>query len=78
MEGEEKMAYDDTKDKLIKEWKFEGLYFSVHQYKDGPRKLQIGPREVDSLTFSKAGRLSLAEFEKLCELKDEILKELKG
>lgn len=60
------MAFDESKDKMLQEWRSGGLVVSVRQYNDGARKLQIGPREVEKkdgeMTHRKAGRLSGEEW----------------
>lgn len=77
------MAYDPSKDKVIKEWKCEetGLKISINQYGDGEPKLQIGPRillkkDGTERAPAKAGRLSVEDvlwlYEKIDEIKDEL------
>jgi hypothetical protein len=70
-EGEGKMAYDEEKDKELAHWEKDGLHVSVQKYGDGKPKVQIGPREVKG-KFSKAGRLSIEEFEWITSLLKEI------
>lgn len=79
------MAFDESKDKTIAEWRHgvgDCLVVSVRQYSGGDRKLQIGPREavkVDgSITHRKAGRVSAEEWEWMERIAVEIGKALAG
>ncbi len=71
------MGYDDTKDKMLKEWEFSGLHVSVHSYDNGAPKLQIGPRTYKKtdgeVGFAKVGRLSCSETAWLQTLLPEIV-----
>ena len=76
------MAFDSSKDKILKEWKCEetGLVVSINQYGDGEAKLQIGPRifikKDGGESQRKAGRLTIEDlmwfYEIIDELKDEL------
>lgn len=64
------MAFDKTKDVVLAEMTVPNpgkpeLTFSLHQYNEGDKKLQIGPRMYkDSdgeLRYMKAGRISKEE-----------------
>jgi len=64
------MAFDKSKDKVIKEWELDNgddkkLMVSVMSYNDGEQKLQIGPRTYikrnGGTGFGKAGRLTMKE-----------------
>jgi hypothetical protein len=75
------MAYDESKDKMIKSWQHKGgLYLSIYQYNGGEPKIQIGPRAYKksdgSTGYGKAGRLSLEEFGWVLGLRDEIRAEI--
>jgi len=77
------MAYDESKDKVIKTWQHKnGLYLSIYQYNGGEPKIQIGPRaykKADGSTgYGKVGRLSLEEMGWLFGLKDEIREAVKS
>ncbi len=76
------MAFDESKDKTIAEWRQKDFVVSVRQYNGGERKLQIGPREVEkadgSLTHRKAGRLSAEEVAWAFEIYPEVEKALTG
>lgn len=64
---EKLMAFDESKDITVGEWKREDLMVSLRQYNGGAVKFQVGPREAEkadgSLTHRKAGRLTIDEVE---------------
>jgi len=72
------MAFDNSKDKVIKSWSFNGLEISVRSYDGGDRKVQIGPRTFErrdgSVGHRKAGRLTSDEFDFLASISAEIYK----
>ena len=77
------MAYDASKDKVLKKWKCEetGLIVSINQYGDGEPKVQIGPRILTKKDGSegapvKAGRLSMEDFLWLYDIIDTVKDEL--
>lgn len=71
------MAYDEKKDKMLKEWQYNGLCMSVHSYDGGAPKLQVGPRTYPkndgTVGFSKVGRLSGPEVVWLRDKMPEIM-----
>jgi len=82
------MAFDASKDKVLKSWRCEetGLVISINQYGDAMPKLQIGPRILKKKDGTdrvpvKAGRLSIEDllwfYDMIDEIKDE-LQELSG
>jgi hypothetical protein len=77
------MAYDASKDKVLKKWKCDetGLIVSINQYGDGEPKVQIGPRILTKKDGSegapvKAGRLSMEDLLWLYEIIDAVKDEL--
>ncbi|MDD2389933.1 MAG: hypothetical protein PHP23_09400 [Desulfobacterales bacterium] len=78
------MAFDPTKDKVLKKWVCEetGLIVSINQYGDGEAKLQIGPRVVLKKDGSegqrKAGRMTIEDLMWFYEIIDEVKDELTG
>ena len=75
------MAYDNNKDKLIKNFDLETssdskISFSVYSYNGGNPKLQINRTKDEK--FLKVGRMSLEEVEFLKEVIDEIVEEMKA
>jgi hypothetical protein len=77
------MAFDPSKDKVLKKWKCEetGLIVTINQYGDGEPKVQIGPRillkkDGTERAPSKAGRLSIEDilwfYDTIDEIKDEL------
>lgn len=72
------MAFDSSKDKVIKSWSFDGLEISVRSYNDGDAKVQIGPRTFErkdgSVGHRKAGRLTSKEFDFLASISADIYK----
>ncbi len=79
------MAFDPSKDKVLKKWKCEetGLIVTINQYGDGEPKVQIGPRILSKRDGTerapaKAGRLSIEDILWLYEHIDEIKDELAG
>lgn len=77
------MAFDATKDKVLKSWRCEetGLVISINQYADGQPKLQVGPRILKKKDGTdraplKAGRLSVEDFLWLYDIIDEIKDDL--
>jgi hypothetical protein len=75
------MAFDESKDKLIKGWRVGDLMFGVYQYGDGEVKFQVGPRILDTKQGEqkvRAGRLTMAEIEGIVKAGPEILKAMKG
>ena len=82
------MAYDASKDKMLKKWKCDetGLIVSINQYGDGEPKVQIGPRILMKKDGSegapvKAGRLTMEDllwiYDIIDELKDELARRVK-
>jgi hypothetical protein len=82
------MAYDASKDKVVKKWKCgeTGLIVSINQYGDGEPKVQIGPRILTKKDGSegapvKAGRLTMEDllwlYDIIDELKDELSRRVK-
>ena len=77
------MAYDASKDKVLKKWKCDetGLIVSINQYGDGEPKVQIGPRMLTKKDGSegapvKAGRLTMEDLLWLYDIIDELKGEL--
>lgn len=77
------MAFDPSKDKILKKWKCEetGLIVTINQYGDGEPKLQIGPRilmkkDGTERAPAKAGRLSVEDVLWFYDIIDEIKDEL--
>jgi hypothetical protein len=77
------MAYDASKDKVLKKWKCDetGLIVSINQYGDGEPKVQIGPRILTKKDGSegapvKAGRLTMEDLLWLYEIIDAVKDEL--
>jgi hypothetical protein len=77
------MAYDASKDKVLKKWKCEetGLIVSINQYGDGEPKVQIGPRILTKKDGSegapvKAGRLTMEDLLWLYDIIDAVKDEL--
>ncbi|AOY58009.1 MULTISPECIES: hypothetical protein [Desulfococcus] len=77
------MAFDPSKDKVLKKWKCEetGLIVTINQYGDGEPKVQIGPRILTKKDGTerapvKAGRLSIEDilwfYDTIDEIKDEL------
>ena len=82
------MAFDASKDKVLKTWRCEetGLVVSINQYGDSQPKVQIGPRILKKKDGTdrasvKAGRLSVEDllwfYDIIDEIKDELI-ELTG
>ena len=68
--GGKRMAYEESKDKTIKEWRFpltddSYLYASAHNYDGKSLKFQVGPRsykdKLETIQYAKAGRLNYDE-----------------
>lgn len=76
------MAFDPSKDKMLKQWKCEetGLVVSINQYGEGEPKLQIGPRvfmrKDGEESQRKAGRLTTEDVMWLYDIIDEVKDEL--
>jgi hypothetical protein len=76
------MAFDPTKDKVLKSWRCEetGLIVAIHQYGDGEPKVQIGPRvfvkKDGGERQGKAGRLTIEDMMWFYEIIDEVKEEL--
>jgi hypothetical protein len=77
------MAYDSSKDKMLKKWKNEetGLIISINRYGEGEAKVQIGPRILKKKDGSerapmKAGRLTIEDILWLYDIIDEVKDEL--
>ncbi len=77
------MAFDPSKDKVLKKWKCEetGLILTINQYGDGEPKVQIGPRilmkkDGTERAPAKAGRLSIEDISWLYDIIDEIKDDL--
>ena len=76
------MAFDASKDKVLKSWRCEetGLVVAIHKYGDGEPKVQIGPRIVikkdGGESQRKAGRMTVEDilwfYDIIDELKDEL------
>lgn len=79
---EDYMAFDPSKDKILKKWLCEetGLIVSINQYAGGEPKLQIGPRIVLKKDGGegqrKAGRLTIEDLMWFYEIIDEVKEEL--
>ena len=70
------VAYDAAKDEIVWVTGFEEINVSVHHYNGGPAKVQLSRqyRKKDgSLKLGKTGRLTMDEFERLCDRKEKIL-----
>jgi hypothetical protein len=82
------MAFDPSKDKMVKKWKCQetGLVVSINQYGEGEPKVQIGPRILLKKDGSerapvKAGRLTIEDVLWFYDIIDEVkadLQELAG
>jgi hypothetical protein len=76
------MAFDTSKDKVIKSWSFNGLEISVRCYNGGEKKVQIGPRTFErrdgSVGHRKAGRLSSDEFDFMAGISGDIYAAIDG
>lgn len=77
------MAFDPSKDKVLKKWKCEetGLILTINQYGDGEPKVQIGPRillkkDGTERAPAKAGRLSVEDISWLYDIIDEVKDDL--
>jgi len=77
------MAFDASKDKMLKKWKCEetGLIITINQYGEGEPKVQIGPRillkkDGTERAPMKAGRLSVEDIMWLYDIIDEVKDEL--
>ena len=77
------MAFDASKDKVLKKWKCEetGLIVTINRYGEGEPKVQIGPRillkkDGTERAPAKAGRLTVEDIMWLYETIDEIKDEL--
>lgn len=76
------MAFDPSKDKVLKSWRCEetGLIVAIHQYGDGEPKVQIGPRvfvkKDGGERQGKAGRLTIEDLLWFYEIIDEVKEEL--
>ena len=76
------MAFDPSKDKVLKKWQCEetGLVVSINQYAEGEAKVQIGPRVFQRKdgkeSQRKAGRLSIEDLLWLYDIIDEVIEEL--
>jgi hypothetical protein len=76
------MAFDPSKDKVLKSWRCEetGLIVAIHQYGDGEPKVQIGPRvfvkKDGGERQGKAGRLTIEDMMWFYEIIDEVKEEL--
>jgi hypothetical protein len=76
------MAFDPSKDKILKKWQCEetGLVVSINQYAEGEPKVQIGPRvfqrKVGKESQRKAGRLSIEDLLWLYDIIDDVKEEL--
>ena len=78
------MAFDSSKDKILKEWKCEetGPVVSINRYAAGEAKLHIGPRvfkkKDGTESQGKAGRLTMEDLLWFYEIIDEVKDELAG
>lgn len=80
------MAYDKNKDIELKSWQMheegsnDNVRASVHQYDNGPKKLQIGPRMFvrrdGELRYGKIGRMTREEVEWLQTVLPEAVSEM--
>lgn len=76
------MAFDPSKDKVLKSWRCEetGLMVAIHQYGEGEPKVQIGPRVVikkdGSESQRKAGRLTVEDLMWFYDIIDEVKDDL--
>jgi hypothetical protein len=76
------MAFDPTKDKVLKQWKCDqtGLVISINRYDNGEAKIQIGPRifikKNGGESQRRAGRLTMEDITWLYDMIDEIKDEL--
>ena len=72
------MAYDATKDQVLKTWENDetGLTISIYRYGEGEPKLQIGPRAYTkrdgTKSATKPGRLSIDDVLWLNEIIEEV------
>ena len=72
------MAFDPSKDKVLKKWQCEetGLVVSINQYADGEPKVQIGPRvfvrKDGQESQRKAGRMSIEDLLWFYDIIDEV------
>jgi len=70
------VAYDAAKDEVIWEIGFEEINVAVCKYNGGPTKVQLSRqyRKKDgSLGLGKVCRLTMDEFERLCDRKEKVL-----
>jgi hypothetical protein len=76
------MAFDSSKDEIIKQWKCDdtGLLVTINRYNQGEAKVQIGPRifvkKDGSESQRKAGRLTIEDVLWLYDVIDQIKDEL--
>lgn len=74
------VAYDPSKDMLIRQWRCDatGLYVGLYQYKNGEPKIQIGPRVLKTAKGEDRAALSVKRlnYEDLCWL-SEVIEELR-
>lgn len=78
------MAFDPSKDKVIKKWECEntGLLVTINSYDGGEAKVQIGPRVMvrkdGTESQRKAGRLTIEDMSWFYGIIDEVKEELEG
>lgn len=78
------MAYDATKDQVLKTWENDetGLTISIYRYGEGEPKLQIGPRTYTkrdgTKSATKPGRLSIDDVLWLNEMLEEVKEKMNG
>ena len=76
------MAFDSSKDKVLKKWQCNetGLVISINRYGDGEAKVQIGPRIVikkdGSESQRRAGRMNIEDLSWFYGIIDEVKEEL--
>jgi len=72
------MPYNASKDIVLGNWELDDLEFSVHEYDEGTRKFQIGPRTIarpgQEAIKAKAGRLDVIEVKFLKGILPEVIK----
>lgn len=76
------MAFDASKDKVLKQWRCDetGLVVSINRYGEGDAKVQIGPRIVikkdGGESQRRAGRMTIEDLSWLYDIIDEVKEEL--
>ncbi len=76
------MAFDASKDKVLKKWRCKetGLVVSINRYGEGEAKVQIGPRIVikkdGGESQRRAGRMTIEDLSWFYDIIDEVKEEL--